>query len=308
MEDKVSSKDDIADLKARVPLTELIGLRLRNGKTSCPFHNDKTPSFHVFPDRYHCFGCGASGDHIDWLKQREGFTTRQAIEYLRDLAGRSPTIINQDKRDPEETRKFALSIWNDARPIKGTLAEAYLTARHIDVTGLPTAALRFHSRCIFGRGSYQPCLIALFRDPTTDRPTGIHRIQVALNNRKVERKMLGPVGGSVIKLWPDEDVTYGLVIGEGVETVLAAATRIEYRGTLLRPAWAAGGENNLANFPVIDGVNSLTVLIDHDANNIGQKAASQCIWRWRKAGREAFGLIPQKIDTDFNDLVQRRAS
>jgi len=305
----VPSKDDeIAKLKTLVPLTELIGLRLRNKKTLCPFHKEQTPSFHVFPDRYHCFGCGASGDHLDWLKQQKGLSTHQAIEYLRDLAGRSAPISYQTKRDPEETRKFALSIWNDARPIKGTLAEAYLTSRHIDITGLPTAALRFHSRCIFGRGNYQPCLIALFRDPITDRPTGIHRILVALNNQKVERKMLGPVGGSVIKLWPDENVTYGLVIGEGVETVLAAATSIEYRGTLLRPAWAAGSKDNLARFPILNGINALTVLVDHDANSEGQKASSQCIWRWRRAGREALGLIPQQVDTDFNDLVRRRAS
>jgi CHC2 zinc finger/Toprim domain len=304
----VSSKDEIADLKARVPLTELIGLPLRNGKTLCPFHKEHTPSFHVFPDRFHCFGCGAGGDHLDWLKQQNGLTTQQAIEHLRQLAGRSAPASNQTKRDPEKTRKFALSIWNDARPIKGTLAEAYLNTRHIDITSLPTAALRFHSRCIFGRGNDQPCLIALFRDPTTDRPTGIHRIRIALNNQKVERKMLGPVGGSVIKLWPDEDVTYGLVIGEGVETVLAAATRIEYRGTLLRPAWAAGSKDNLASFPILNGINALTVLVDHDANSEGQKASTQCIWRWRRAGREAFGLIPQQVDTDFNDLVRRRAS
>jgi hypothetical protein len=308
MEDKVSSKDEIADLKARVPLAMLIGLPLRNGKTLCPFHEERTPSFHVFPDRYHCFGCGVGGDHLDWLKQQKGLTTQQAIEHLRQFTGRSPATVNQDKRDPEITLKFALSIWDDARPIKGTLAEAYLNTRHIDTTGLPTAALRFHSHCIFGRGNYQPCLIALFRDPITDKPTGIHRIRLALDNQKVERKMLGPVGGSVVKLWPDEDVSYGLVIGEGIETTLAAAARIEYRGALLRPAWAAGNENNLANFPVIDGVNSLTVLIDHDANGVGQKAATQCIWRWRGAGREAKGIIPQQVDTDFNDLVRWRAS
>jgi hypothetical protein len=304
----VSSKDEIADLKTRVPLTELIGLPLRNGKTLCPFHVERTPSFHVFPDGYHCFGCGTRGDHIDWLKQQKGLTTHQAIERLRELAGSSPATISRDKRDPGETRKFALSIWNDARPIKGTLAEAYLNTRHIDVTGLPTTALRFHPRCIFGPRNYEPCLIALFRDPTTDKPTGIHRIRLALDNQKVERKMLGPVGGSVVKLWPDEDVADGLVIGEGVETVLAAATRIEYRGTLLRPAWAAGSEDNLASFPILNGIDALTVLVDHDANSEGQKAATQCIWRWRRAGREAFGLIPQQVDTDFNDLVRRRAS
>jgi DNA primase len=106
MEDKnVSSKDEIADLKACVPLATLIGLPLRNGKALCPFHKERTPSFHVFPDGYHCFGCGARGDHIDWLKQQNGLTTHQAIERLREFAGRSPaTTINRDKRDPEETR------------------------------------------------------------------------------------------------------------------------------------------------------------------------------------------------------------
>lgn len=304
----MSSNDDIADLKARVPLTTLIGLPLKNGKALCPFHKERTPSFHVSPDGYHCFGCGASGDHFTWLIEREHLTFAQAVERMRELAGRSVPIKQQDKRDPEETRKYALSIWDDARPIKGTLAEAYLNTRHIDITGLPTAALRFHPRCIFGRGNYQPCLIALFRDPITNKPTGIHRILITLNNQKVERRALGPIGGSVIKLWPDEDVTYGLVIGEGIETTLAAAARIEHRGTLLRPAWAAGNENNLANFPVIDGINALTVLVDHDANNIGQEAATKCIRRWRQAGREANGLIPKQVDSDFNDLVRRRAS
>ena len=114
MSTNVSSKDEIANLKARVPLAMLIGLPLRNGKALCPFHNERTPSFHVFTDAYFCFGCGARGDHIDWLKQQKGLTTHQAIERLRELAGSSPATINQNERDPEGTRKFALSIWDDA--------------------------------------------------------------------------------------------------------------------------------------------------------------------------------------------------
>jgi hypothetical protein len=55
-------------------------------------------------------------------------------------------------------------------------------------------------------------------------------------------------GGCVIRLWPDEEVTQGLVLGEGVETTPAAATQIEC-GTLLRPAWAAGSSGNMAAFP-----------------------------------------------------------
>lgn len=301
----MSSNNEIADLKACVPLDKLIGLQLRNGKALCPFHKERTPSFHVFADGYHCFGCGASGDHITWLQERENLTFPQAVERLREFAGRPNIRQNKQQRDPEDTRKFALSIWQDARPIKGTLAEAYLNTRHIDITGVPTEALRFHPRCIFGPGNYQPCLIALFRDPVTNKPTGIHRIKLALNDEKVERMALGPVGGSVIKIWPDEDVIYGLVIGEGIETTLAAATRCEHRGTLLQPAWAAGSKINLASFPVLDDIDHLTVLVDHDANNEGQNAAAQCIRRWRKSEREANGIIPTAVDTDFNDLVRQ---
>ena len=84
------------------------------------------------------------------------------------------------------------------------------------------------------------------------------------------------MAGCVIRLWPDEDVAEGLVIGEGVETTLAAATRITRRGTLLRPAWAAGSKDNLARFPVLAGIDVLTILVDNDENGAGQRAAAKC--------------------------------
>ena len=137
-------------------------------------------------------------------------------------------------------------------------------------------------------------MVALFRDALTNKPDRIDRTALALDATKLDRMSLGPTKGSVIKLWPDEDVTTGLVIGEGIETTLAAATRISHRGTRLQPAWAAGSATNLANFPVLTGVEFLTVLIDHDANGEGQRAASHAIWRWRDAGREAVGPHPKQ--------------
>jgi hypothetical protein len=149
--------------------------------------------------------------------------------------------------------------------------------------------------------------VALFRDAITNVPTGVHRTALKLN-APVDRMSLGPTKGSVIKLWPDEDVTAGLVLGEGIETVLAAATRIVHRATRLQPAWAAGYANNLANFPVLTGIESLTVLVDHDANAEGQRAAAQVISRWRDAGRESIGIMPDKVGDDFNDLIKGQAS
>jgi len=107
----------------------------------------------------------------------------------------------------------------------------------------------------------------------------------------------------VIRLWPDEAVEQGLVIGEGVETVLGAATRVMYRGTLLQPAWAVCSANNLGNFPILPGIEALTVLVDHDAGGTGQNAAAECAARWSAAGREVTRLTPNTVGADFNDVV-----
>lgn len=61
---------------------ELYGIRVnRAGKTNCPFHNDRTPSMKV-DKRFHCFGCGADGDVIDFTAQLYGIDVKSAAEKL----------------------------------------------------------------------------------------------------------------------------------------------------------------------------------------------------------------------------------
>jgi len=82
----------INELLARVDLVEIIDRRVslkkagRNYTACCPFHNEKTPSFSVNPDKqfYYCFGCGASGNALTFLMEYEGQEFVAAIE---DLAG-----------------------------------------------------------------------------------------------------------------------------------------------------------------------------------------------------------------------------
>jgi len=54
-------------------LADLIDEPLVNGKICCPFHDDSTPSLHIYTDHFHCFGCGAHGDAIDWLMINDRF-------------------------------------------------------------------------------------------------------------------------------------------------------------------------------------------------------------------------------------------
>lgn len=83
------------ELKARISIVEVIGKHvrlIRRGRQYqglCPFHGEKTPSFHVWDDHYHCFGCGAHGSVIDFVMQADKIGFREAVERVAMLAGMS---------------------------------------------------------------------------------------------------------------------------------------------------------------------------------------------------------------------------
>lgn len=216
------------------------------------------------------------------------------------------TAIHPQADDTARTGR-ALSIWADARHLRGTSGLAYLSSRGIDVDALPDVhhALRWHDRCPYDRGT-QGSIVALFTDILTGQPKGIHRIALTPAGEKIGKKMLGPVAGCVIRLWSDDSVTEGLTLGESVETTLAAATRIQHHGTHLAPAWAAGSAAAMAKFPVLGGIECLTLLVDNDTSGAGQKAAADCSARWTAAGREVTRLVPN-VAGDFADIAKGAA-
>ena len=81
------------ELRARTPLPAVIGRRVRlvragrQWKGCCPFHGEKTPSFHVYEDHYHCFGCGEHGDAIAFVMKSQGAAFMEAVEQLAAEAG-----------------------------------------------------------------------------------------------------------------------------------------------------------------------------------------------------------------------------
>jgi DNA polymerase len=298
-------EDFVANLEDSVaPLTELVSLPLTpDNKVSCPFHDDNEPSCAIYPDHFYCFGCGHRGSRLDWLMRIEGMTVSEAVAHLKDWPG--PQGDTTQNGNEAAKLAFIKSIWTSAQSLLGSIAERYLDeTRHIDVSRLPEdihRSLRFHPNCVFGAGTHLPCLIALMRDPLTDEPVGIHRIALEHRNgeiEKIERRMLGRVG--VVKLWSADTQ---LVAGEGLETVLAAATRINYAESALTPAWATLSSQKLASLPVIPSVERLILLVDHDGNGEGQAAAARCMERWTRAGRWVVRLTPKRTGADFNDLI-----
>jgi DNA primase len=81
------------ELRARTPLAALVGRRVKLGRSGrnwtgcCPFHGEKTPSFYVYEDHYHCFGCGAHGDAISFAMQAQGLSFPDAVAQLAAEAG-----------------------------------------------------------------------------------------------------------------------------------------------------------------------------------------------------------------------------
>ncbi|RUO31073.1 DNA primase [Aliidiomarina soli] len=88
-------KDFIQDLIARADVVEVVDSRVRlkkagrNYQACCPFHNEKSPSFTVAPDKqfYHCFGCGAHGNAIDFIMEYDGLDFPDAVEELASMMG-----------------------------------------------------------------------------------------------------------------------------------------------------------------------------------------------------------------------------
>ncbi|MCE1173565.1 MAG: DNA primase [Propionibacteriales bacterium] len=88
--------EDLQTVRERSRIEDVVGAHVtlrRGGGGSltglCPFHEEKTPSFHVTPARgyYHCFGCGEGGDVFDFVQKINNVTFTEAVEYLADKAG-----------------------------------------------------------------------------------------------------------------------------------------------------------------------------------------------------------------------------
>ena len=110
----------VEEIKERTSLVDLVGQRVkltkagRNFKGLCPFHNEKTPSFYVFPERdgYHCFGCGQSGDVFTWVMRTENVEFGEALRILAERAG--VELKPRQERKAEDDRLERLRAVNAA--------------------------------------------------------------------------------------------------------------------------------------------------------------------------------------------------
>ena len=150
---------DVADVRHRHPIADVVtaeGIDLRpSGRgwmACCPFHDDSTASMSVggVPDRFHCFGCDASGDVIDFVGRLHGLGFREAVAHLdgthterfyRTPGGLGRLATPDTGADPlpdvapERAHEVNLLAWQwFSRPVAHQFALAYLRhRRHIDL-------------------------------------------------------------------------------------------------------------------------------------------------------------------------------
>ncbi|MDA8621115.1 DNA primase [Psychrosphaera sp.] len=145
-------KGFIDDVVARTDIVELIDARVplkkagKNYQACCPFHNEKSPSFSVSPDKqfYHCFGCGAHGNSIGFLMEYEQLEFVEAIEELarlnsmdvprEQIGGQTkhyPTVSKEQKQSDYDTMENAARFFQHKlkHDENGPAAIKYLKAR-----------------------------------------------------------------------------------------------------------------------------------------------------------------------------------
>ena len=137
----------IEDVRARTDIVQVIGDRVplkRAGaawKACCPFHNEKTPSFTVNPQRqsFKCFGCGEGGDVFKFLMKHDGMSFVDAVRYLAEKCGVEVVAEEDDGRTARAKRLFQINAEAAAffhRCLLKTRgaepARAYLERRQLD--------------------------------------------------------------------------------------------------------------------------------------------------------------------------------
>lgn len=278
----------------------------------CPAHEDRTPSLSL---------CDTDDGRV-LVKCHAGCDQRDVIEALRRRGlwpgdHEWPRIAPRAKPASSGVAKrsdFPQKIWGEAVDPRGTLAEKYLNGRDLDLDDdLAVRVLRFHARCPFGKDEadktiYVPAMVVAFRpirdDDETKPPPAIHRIGLKPDGSKIDKLMLGPVGGCAVKLDADDMVEQGLGVCEGIETGIAI------RATGWRPVWALGSAGAIERLAPIPGIECLTVFADHDhpkrcADGTvfypGQDAARQCAQAWQAAGCEVIIRTPRDVGADWLD-------
>lgn len=313
------SDADLAAAKAR--LLDVIGAEValkpagREFRGLCPFHNEKTPSFYVVPDKgmWHCFGCGAHGDAVGFTMRLNQLDFPEAVKQIlglpAEVAHRAPQRpMPAAPREDDAILQRVRELLAASAPLVDTHGSIYLWSRGLKAT---QPALRVH-RAVYcsEAGRTLPALLAPIIDSDDGEPCAVQRIwftetmtpltgdapQDARAALQVRKKTLGHMGGGAVRLAPAGP---SLGLAEGVETAIAASMLFRM------PVWATCGAARLGRVWLPDVVESVIVFGDNGrtGRDLGRAAEATLIER----GFQAMAVFPDVMFGDFNDqLIGKR--
>ena len=307
----------VAGIRDRFPLSGVAskaGVKLqragREWKACCPFHPDSTPSFTIYADdrRAHCFGCGWSGDVLDFVQQAYGVKLPAAIDMLDGGALRELEQQRAPAKPKTDMRPVAQRIVKDSVPIAGTPAAIYLRSRGITMD--PPHTLRFARLAppkIEGNGllaangpGLLPTLIAIVTDAAGEL-VGLQRTYLTEDGRKAATKAtatdrkpkvkysLGNVVGGSIQIGPP---AASMLVTEGLEDGLTLAQ------ALGRSVWVAAGTSMMPQMTFASVTRAVVIGADGDA--AGNVAAMKAAEAFAESGLATRIMRPTPPFKDFN--------
>jgi hypothetical protein len=249
------------------------------------------------------FATGQSGDALDLVRAVLRCGTGEALTWSRRWLGLKGADAAPKNRsaprpaEPEPNPNPWYNPWQGAKSIPGSLAETYLAGRELHFEDPAGRVLRFASgrwrRNPEEQLECHPALLCALRDARSGAQCGIINIYLRpdgsgrLHDKK-GKTVTGRAGGAVVMLSDFDEPTAGLILCEGVETGIALWQNE------IRPIWACGAAGTLAKFPVMLGIEALTIAADADVT--GQRAAAELAERWRANRREVFIIEPPAGD------------
>ena len=306
-------------------IAERLGTKLKRAGASeyvgpCPVCGGKDRfGVNIKKQVFNCRGCAASGNVIALVRFLDGCGFLEALEYLTGERAPAPSrpapaATDAPRDDDRDARDliFAKSIMLGMRSIIGTPGETYLRdvrkieTRAIDDVSERIDAIGWHPAVYFNEpghalhGRKLGAIIAVMTDQVTAEPTGaISRTYIHEGRKLGKAKTLGSPAG-IIRLSEDADVLEGLHLAEGLESALSAMSKG------FRPMWATGSTALMRSFPLLGGIEAISVVADNDANGAGERAAAEVASRWREAGRETHVYLREVLG-DFNDVLLETA-
>lgn len=263
------------------------------------------------------FATDERGDICDLIQWKLALSPSKALRWIHDWCGgnmatpergsstTSPAALQNEAAEKERNTRLALAIFEGALPLMGTPGLDYLQKRMRGLLPQEIAtsdALRFSASCrkMLGepvKGAIG-AMIAIMTDPASGAPTGCHRTYIDRDLKRIQRGALGRTG--VVRLTQLEQSNRKLSIGEGIESSIAGSILLG-TGAAVYSGISAGG---LSTFPVISGVEHLTIFSDNDHNQTGQRSAKLTFNRWRDAGVSATLHVPFPGHKDFNNVLE----